>query len=243
MDFVNGKLNYPLNAAIGYSGLAFGMNEKGFYLFEIPKLKVGDLGSIQLEQVSAQQFEERLKELNKNRGVYSEQIVAEIDWLFKEKANYTVQRKRRENQQFRNTIRPTIYSCVSEERPIAFPQWGLEEASQKNKQEEFSALAITDGVPSFPGGISALRKFLTDNIIFPKVMQEKSINGKVYVRLIVDEKGNVSNVTVKKGIPNCPECDQEAVRVVKKLPPFKPAQVNGKNVASNYAIPISFQMN
>ncbi|TSJ39965.1 energy transducer TonB [Fluviicola chungangensis] len=242
LNFVNGKLNYPLNAAIGYSGLAFGMNEKGFYLFEIPELGARDLGSIQLKPVSAQQFEARLKELNKNRGVYSEQATAEIGWLFKEKANYTVQKKRRENVQFRNTVRPTIYSCLSKEKPVENNQSGRESVPI-DKKEVFNQniLAAPEVSPSFPGGTVALRKFFNDNIIFPKGMNDKNIDGKVYIRFIVDEKGNVSNVTVKNGIPNCPECDEEAVRLVKQLPPFIPGTMNGKKVSSNYTLPISFQ--
>jgi TonB family protein len=243
LDFVNGKLNYQLNDAITYSGLAFGMNEKGFYLFEIPKLNTKNLGSIQLELVSEKQFESRLKELNKNRGVYQDQITAEIGWLFKEKANYLVRRKRRENQQFRNTIRPTIYSCLSRGAP-AFGS-----AIKENVKQEYFAenlmnpMAISDAPASFPGGSSALFKFLNENIEFPQKMLDKNISGRVYIKFIVDEKGNVTNATIKRGIPNCPECDQEALRVVKKLPPFIPVSVNGKNVASNYMIPISFKTN
>ena len=245
LDFVNGKLNYPLNEAITYSGLAFGMNEKGFYLFEIPEMNVKDLGSIKLEQVSEKQFESRLKELNKNRGVYQEQITSEIDWLFKEKVNYKVQRKRRENVQFRNTIRPTIYSCLNQKNSTTYPAAGPQQGTfQESLPGIFTdPVAVSDVPPSFPGGIAALKKFLSDNIEFPDVMYDKNINGKVHIRFIVDEKGAITNATIKKGIPDCPECDQEALRVVKKLPPFIPGETNGQNVASSYGIPISFKTN
>lgn len=241
LDFVNGKLNYPLNNAISYSGLAFGMNENGFYLFEVPAVNAADLGKIKLKKVSEKEFETRLKELNANRGVYSEQINGEIGWLFKEKANYTVQRKRRENEQFRKTVRSTIYSCLSE----GTPAWGTKEL---NGVELFPAAKenvfdVTDNPPSFPGGSVALTKFLNQNIIFPKSAEGKQINGKVTIRFIVDENGKVSNVTVKKGIPDCPECDREALRVVQNIPSFIPATLNGKNVASTYALPITFKTN
>jgi len=238
LDFVNGKLNYPLNNAISYSGLAFGMNEDGFYLFEVPAVNAADLGKIKLQKVSEKEFETRLKELNANRGVYLEQITGEIGWLFKEKANYQVQRKRRENEQFRNTIRPTIYSCLSEEIPVQEikKSTGYEVASQK--EDLFS---VTDNPPSFPGGMTALRKYLDQNILFPKSMEGKEINGKVTIRFIVDENGKVTNATVKKGIPDCPECDREALRVVQNIPSFIPATANGKNVSTSYAFPITFK--
>jgi gliding motility-associated-like protein len=114
-DFVNGKLNHSLNDAIDYSGLAFGLNEEGFYIFEIRTLRATDFGSIKLQKVSEKQFETCLNRMNERRGVSPTPINDELTWLFKEKVNYQVQQRRRENVQFRNTVRPTIYSCLRTE--------------------------------------------------------------------------------------------------------------------------------
>ncbi len=246
-DFVNGRLNHSLNDAMDYSGLAFGLNEDGFYLFEIPELRAKDFGSIKLQKVSEKQFEARLEQLNERRGVRAVPIKDELNWLFKEKANYKVQRKRRENVQFRNTIRPTIYSCLRTESTPSDTIQTLLPATVKNlsqnKKEVKGSLDIVDEPATFPGGNAALLLFLRENIQIPQEMIEKNITGKVFLGFVVDENGKISNVTVKKGIPNCRECDEEAVRVVKKLPPFMPGKVNGKNVASRYSLPISFKTN
>ena len=63
------------------------------------------------------------------------------------------------------------------------------------------------------------------------------VNGKGLVDLIIDDKGNVIDVVIVKGIQ--PEIDKEFIRVLKQLPPFRPAQVKGKNVYSKLRAPIT----
>ena len=63
------------------------------------------------------------------------------------------------------------------------------------------------------------------------------VNGKGLVDLIIDDKGNVIDAIIVKGIQ--PEIDKEFVRVLKLFPPFKPGQVNGKNVYSKFRAPIT----
>ena len=63
------------------------------------------------------------------------------------------------------------------------------------------------------------------------------VNGKGQVDLIIDDKGNVIDVVIVKGIQ--PEIDKEFIRVLKQLPPFRPAQVKGKNVYSKLRAPIT----
>ncbi len=63
------------------------------------------------------------------------------------------------------------------------------------------------------------------------------VNGKGLVDLIIDDKGNVIDVVIVKGIQ--PEIDKEFIRVLKQLPPFKPGQVKGKNVYSKFRAPIT----
>ncbi len=101
---------------------------------------------------------------------------------------------------------------------------------------------IVEQLAEFPGGREAMNKFLADNLKMPAVAKEMSINGKVYLKFVVSESGNISNVSVKKGIADCPECDAEAVRVVKKMPDWIPAKNNGKVVNCWYTMPILFKV-
>lgn len=88
-------------------------------------------------------------------------------------------------------------------------------------------------LPMFNGGEKALLKFLKNNFNTP---HNEEHNGRIVVKLIVDENGNVENVEVKKSL--CPETDKEAIRVA-KLMKFTPATANGKNIKHSFFIPIA----
>ena len=111
LDFKEGKLEYNLNGDMNYHAAIVGMNEKGFFYHQINELKAENLGVIVLEEISEKEFDKRINILNEHRIDKPMSMKNELNWLFKEKANYVVQKKRRDNQAFRNTIRPAIYSC------------------------------------------------------------------------------------------------------------------------------------
>lgn len=100
---------------------------------------------------------------------------------------------------------------------------------------------IVDEPAEFPGGKMAMNTFLASNINYPETALKMGLQGKCYLKFVVNEKGEVSNVKIMKGVTDCPECDKEAVRVVKSMPNWKPAKMNGKAVSSYYTLPISFK--
>ena len=118
IDFKEGKLDYNLNGDMNYHAAIVGMNEKGFFYHQINELKAEDLGIISLKEISEKEFDKRITILNDNRTKKAMSMKDELNWLFKEKADYAVQKKRRENVAFRKKIRPTIYSCDIRE------EWG-----------------------------------------------------------------------------------------------------------------------
>ncbi|MNU66873.1 Gram-negative bacterial tonB protein [compost metagenome] len=87
----------------------------------------------------------------------------------------------------------------------------------------------------YPGGIAAIRSFFKEHIVYPS----DSVEGKVYVSIIVDTLGRVTNVRIKKSLS--PLADAEVIRVV-KLMIFNPALVNGKPVNSRIYLPCSFRL-
>lgn len=115
LDFKEGKLDYNLNGEMNYHAAIVGMNEQGYFYHQINELKAEDLGVISLEEISEKEFDKRINMLNEHRTDKPMSMKDELNWLFKEKANYVVQKKRRDNQAFRNTIRPTVYSCGKED--------------------------------------------------------------------------------------------------------------------------------
>ena len=82
--------------------------------------------------------------------------------------------------------------------------------------------------------------FLQKNLRYPDLAKENNIQGRVTLRFVVDEEGNVSDVNVVKGIGG--GCDEEAKRVVMKMPKWKPGKQNGKAVKVYYTLPISFRL-
>lgn len=96
--------------------------------------------------------------------------------------------------------------------------------------------------PEFEGGLKALRDFISKNLTYPDFAREIGKEGTVFVSFIIDEKGQVQNTNVLKGIGA--GCDEEAVRVVSKIPKFKKPGKNaiGKPVKVIFNIPIAFRI-
>lgn len=95
-------------------------------------------------------------------------------------------------------------------------------------------------MPEYPGGTGEMLKFLSANVQYPELARTHSIEGKVYVRFVVDTSGSVTQVLVQKGLGG--GCDEEAVRVVKLLAGFKPGKQNGRPVPVYYLVPLAFRL-
>jgi protein TonB len=91
------------------------------------------------------------------------------------------------------------------------------------------------------GGDEGLLRYIAENIIYPDVARENNIQGRVIVKFCVTSKGGIDMVTVMKGVD--PALDEEAIRVVKTLPAFKPGKQGGKAVPVWYTVPIVFKLN
>ena len=96
-------------------------------------------------------------------------------------------------------------------------------------------------MPEFPGGDLELRKYIAQNIQYPEIAKENGIQGKVFVQFVVNQKGEVEQVKVVRGVD--PSLDKEAVRVIQSLPKWKPGSQRGKPVKVSFTVPINFQLN
>ena len=108
------------------------------------------------------------------------------------------------------------------------------------KVDNDSIYQIVEVMPEFPGGTSEMMTYLSGNIKYPEEAKEKGISGRVFLSFVVEKDGAVSNVKVAKGIGK--ECDDEAVRVVKAMPKWKPGLMKGKPVRVSYMLPIFFKL-
>ncbi|MDZ7897661.1 MAG: energy transducer TonB [Arcicella sp.] len=99
--------------------------------------------------------------------------------------------------------------------------------------------AIPQTPAIFTGGQNAMRKFFEKNIQIPEG-NGKLVKGKVFVRFMVDAKGQLSRVYLVKGLTEA--CNKEALRVVKMMPMWIPAMEDGENVNSWHTLPIYFEI-
>ncbi|MCB0508178.1 MAG: energy transducer TonB [Bacteroidetes bacterium] len=98
-----------------------------------------------------------------------------------------------------------------------------------------------DGVrPSFPGGSEALFKFLDENLKYPEQAQQEKWQGKTLVGFTVNEDGTLSNIRVVKS--SWTILDQEALRIIKMMPKWIPANFNGIAQKEMVVLPIVFDL-
>lgn len=114
------------------------------------------------------------------------------------------------------------------------------EDGTSDNDAEMEPLSVVEEMPSFPGGEAALLKYIIEHLKYPAAALENDIQGRVVVRFCVTSKGNVTQVSILKGVE--PELDAEAIRVVTSLPQFKPGKQAGKPVPAWYTVPVSFTL-
>ncbi len=115
------------------------------------------------------------------------------------------------------------------------------ETVEEEEQEEPTVFVTVEEMPEFPGGTVALRNYIAKNVKYPVVAKENNIQGTVYLRFVVNKKGKVGKVELQRGVD--PLLDEEAIKVIKSLPDFKPGKQGGRNVSVWFAVPVKFQLN
>lgn len=97
-----------------------------------------------------------------------------------------------------------------------------------------------DTDPSFIGGEAAMIKYLSSNISYPEAAKVNNIKGRVIVEFVVDKNGNISSPKVLRSPDKI--LDTEAIRVVSKMPKWKPGTKDGKPVSTKMTLPIKFEL-
>lgn len=115
-------------------------------------------------------------------------------------------------------------------------------AQQKpvEKVDSDGVYLMPDQLPEFPGGIQAMMKFLSTNIKYPVEAQKKGISGRVIVQFVIMEDGTLDQAKVIRGVD--PLLDEEALRVVKSMPKWKPGMDRGEAVKVRFTAPIMFNL-
>ena len=135
---------------------------------------------------------------------------------------------------------PSLDPEIKEEFGGDFPPVAVDPGPKQTSQDE--VLTIVDEQAEFPGGMKAMMAFIKNNIRYPETAKDEGLQGKCYLKFIVEKDGSITNIQVLRGVPGCPECDKEAIRTVKMMPKWKPAKVQGNVVRSYFNLPFTFYL-
>lgn len=116
----------------------------------------------------------------------------------------------------------------------------IERPPQEETIIEPEIFLIVEEQPEFPGGDVARVHYFSNQIKYPEQAKENGIQGIVYIGFVVEPDGSISNVSVLRGIGG--GCDEEAVRVVKQMPAWKPGKQRNIPVRVRFTLPVRFTL-
>jgi TonB family protein len=106
------------------------------------------------------------------------------------------------------------------------------------EEVEEPVYVIVPIMPEFIGGNKAMYKFIGKNLKYPAEEKKKGVKGRVIVNFIVEKDGTFSNVKILRGVSE--NLDNEAIRIVKMMPPFNPGLLRDQPVRVVLNLPINF---
>lgn len=136
-----------------------------------------------------------------------------------------------------------IFEPDPEPNPEPTPELKFDPDAYKapEKLVEPKVFTIVEEMPEFKGGLKNLFKFLGENIKYPKREKEMGIQGVVHLQFVIGRKGEIRDIEVLRGVNEA--IDNEAIRVLKAMPDWKPGKQRGKAVRVSYILPIRFLLN
>lgn len=114
---------------------------------------------------------------------------------------------------------------------------GLTGNGNTNENEPIDIAEIN---PEFPGGLDKMYRYLGNNLRYPRYLLERKISGTVFVSFVVSKSGEINEVEIIK-TPH-EGFNEEVIRVIHKMPKWKPGFQGGKPVAVRYKMPIKFTL-
>lgn len=194
--------------------------EQKFEQEEIPEVKEEVLATVQVTQIAI------VDEVKK------ENEVKDIQELKEEKTNFgTVNQEGQDDADKFQAVK---------EQVIVKPEPVEEKPKEIEKPKPDQIFQAVEQPAEFPGGQSALMKWLSSNIRYPESAQQNGVSGRVVVKFVVEKDGSISGATIVKGVDK--DLDQEALRVVKRMPKWQAGKNNGQAVRSYFTLPVTFKL-
>lgn len=231
---------------------------KGFSLYSDYRAQKLAEAKEQAERMSAAQFAEQAEEAEEEEAPEEQKFEQEIPEV-PEEVLATVQVTQiaivdadkvknevmsQEEQQKDNTARGVVtqegsddadrFEAVKEQVVVK------EEPKPEVKNEPEKIFVAVEQPAEFKGGQAALMKWLSNNIRYPEAAQQNGVQGRVIVRFVVEKDGSIGSPTIVKGVDK--DLDQEALRVVRKMPKWQAGKNNGQPVRSYFNLPVTFRL-
>ena len=128
----------------------------------------------------------------------------------------------------------------------------IEEIEVEDEFEDIDVpFAVIEDVPIFPGCESVtksqrracfqeqMNKHIRKNLRYPDIAQEMGIQGRVYVNFIIAKDGSITNIRMRGPDKNL---ENEAARIIGRLPKMTPGKQRGRAVRVPFSIPITFRL-
>lgn len=138
-------------------------------------------------------------------------------------------------------ILPLIVSCSTSKKGAELSQpsqLSQEVQSVKSETSQGKIYEVAEEDAEFPGGHVGLLTYIRNHVKYPASALETNLQGMVILRFVVERDGSVGDVNITKSLS--PDCDKESVRLIKSLPKFKPAKIDGKPVRKWFTVPVRF---
>jgi protein TonB len=103
---------------------------------------------------------------------------------------------------------------------------------------EAEIMDFPDAEAEFPGGVEAMKKYIQDNVEYPEKAAKNGDEGRVYVAFVVEPDGSITGVEIMRGATK--ELNEEAKRLVRSMPKWKPGEVRNIPIRSRCRLPITF---
>ena len=145
------------------------------------------------------------------------------------------------NDEYKTTVKTVIAGDDEHYWKTSTATFPDENMKDKMKPNANGVYQIVEEMPQYPGGEKAMMEYVAKNVVYPQEARDKEISGRVFVSFVVEKDGSIGEVKVMRGIGG--GCDEEAVRVVKAMPKWKPGKQEGKPVRVSYMMPINFKLN
>ncbi len=114
------------------------------------------------------------------------------------------------------------------------------EAAVEAAPKEEEIFTVVEQQPEFAGGMAALGQYLSKNLRYPAAAQRANVSGRVFMSFVVNTDGSIQDVSVLKGLGF--GTDEEAIRVVKGMPKWRPGKQSGRPVRVKFQLPINFTL-